>query len=95
MGRVLSCDRSLRRATLPNDRFSPGVTFSAELGKMAPSDLVLCVGSEHVFGTLNQALSELRDLVRPGGRLLLGTQIWKQTPTADLVAAVGGGAESD
>lgn len=67
----------------------PRVTFSAALGTMAPADLVLCVGAEHVFGTLDQALSELRNLVRPGGRLFLGTQIWEQAPTPALVEVIG------
>ncbi len=67
----------------------PRVNFSAELGQQQPADLVLNIGAEHVFGTIDQALIELRDLVRPGGRLLLGTQIWEQPPTADLVVALG------
>lgn len=68
---------------------SSRVTFSAELGQVEPADLVLNIGAEHVFGTLDQALVELRQLVRPGGRLLFGTQFWEKPPHAALISAIG------
>jgi SAM-dependent methyltransferase len=35
------------------------------------------------------ALRELHDLVRPGGRLLLGTGFWEGTPTTEEAAGIG------
>ena len=68
---------------------SDRVTFSADIADAQPSDIVVCVGSEHVFGSFNDALSGLRDIVRPGGRLLLGTSIWEQSPTPEQVETYG------
>ena len=65
------------------------VTFSADLDLTDPADTVLCIGSEHVLGTVQQALDGLRDLARPGGRLLLGTLIWERPPTPELLEAFG------
>lgn len=48
------------------------VSFHADLSGVEPSDVVVCIGSEHVFGSLSDALSELHQLVRPGGRLMFG-----------------------
>src|ERR687890_495687 len=36
------------------------------------ADLVLCIGSTHAYGEAPEALRALRDLARPGGRLLFG-----------------------
>jgi SAM-dependent methyltransferase len=49
----------------------------------------MCIGSEQAFGSLSDALSELRDLVRPGGRLLLGTLFWEQSPTPEQAETFG------
>lgn len=65
------------------------VTFSSTLGAEPAADLVINLGAEHVFGNLEAALVGLWPLVRPGGRLLLGTQFWEQTPTQELIEAIG------
>ena len=65
------------------------VSFSPGLDDVQPADLVLNVGAEHVFGTLDEALTELWPLVRPGGRLFLGTQFWEQDPTPEVIDAIG------
>ena len=65
------------------------MTFGSNVEAAEPSDLVLNVGAEHVFGTLDDALAELETLVRPGGRLLLGTPIWERAPTTALDEAYG------
>lgn len=65
------------------------ITFGATVGAEQPTDLVLNIGAEHVFGTLDRALVELWGLVRPGGRLLLGTQFWEQPPTPAVIEAIG------
>src|SRR4051812_23469124 len=33
-----------------------------------PADIVLCVGSSHLFGSTAAALAAVRELLRPGGR---------------------------
>jgi len=51
-----------------------------------PADLVLCVGSSHALTEVEPpahreaALAELRRLVNPGGRVLLGEGFWHRTP---------------
>ena len=80
-------ERARRNAT---DRgLTSQVTFGAGLDGLQPADLVLNVGAEHVFGTLDRALVELHRFVRSGGRLLLGTLFWERPPTAELVEAFG------
>ena len=65
------------------------VTFSDAVAGEESADVVLNVGAEHVFGRLDEALDRLWLMVRPGGRLLLGTQFWEQPPTSELVEAIG------
>ena len=70
------------------------VTFVRESGvgtSRGPADLVLCLGASHALteveppGHTVPALAELRRLVNPGGRVLLGEGFWHRTPTeADL-----------
>ena len=50
-----------------------------------PADTVVCVGSTHAFGRSDErdAVVALRELVRPGGRLLLGDAFWEPTGPVD------------
>jgi precorrin-6B methylase 2 len=80
-------ERAERNAA--NRNLASRVTFSATLADAVTADLVLSIGAEHVFGTLDQALIGLFKLVRPGGQMLLGTQFWEQAPAAGLVEAIG------
>lgn len=73
------------------------VTFvpeSAVKTSRGPADLVLCVGSSHALtdveppGHLAAALAELRRLVNPGGRVLLGEGFWHRTPTESELAGM-------
>ncbi len=59
-------------------------TFDAGL-----PDVVICVGSDHIFGTQQAALADLHSMLSPGGRLLLGTGFWESPPTEEQAAAVG------
>jgi cyclopropane fatty-acyl-phospholipid synthase-like methyltransferase len=47
-------------------------------------DLAVCIGSTHAFGTGDAAypntIQRLKELVRPGGQLLIGEGFWKQPP---------------
>ncbi|HEY1366164.1 MAG TPA: class I SAM-dependent methyltransferase [Gaiellaceae bacterium] len=54
-----------------------------------PADVVICVGSDHAYGSQSDALSALHLLVAPGGQLLFGGGFWELTPTTDHAAAVG------
>ena len=73
------------------------VTFARESGlgtARGPADLVLCVGASHVLSDAPPpahtaaALSVLRRLVTPGGRVLLGEGFWQRPPTAAELAAM-------
>ena len=73
------------------------VTFARESGMATtrePADLVLCVGASHALsdvqppGQTAAALTVLRRLVTPGGRVLLGEGFWQRPPTAAELAAM-------
>jgi SAM-dependent methyltransferase len=73
------------------------VTFVRESGagtRRGPADLVLCLGASHALteveppGHTAAALAELRRLVNPGGRVLLGEGFWHRTPTQDELAGM-------
>jgi cyclopropane fatty-acyl-phospholipid synthase-like methyltransferase len=73
------------------------VTFVRESGvgtRRGPADLVLCVGASQALtevslpGTTAAALVELRRLVNPGGRVLLGEGFWHRTPTEAELAGM-------
>jgi SAM-dependent methyltransferase len=59
-----------------------------------PADLVLCLGASHAMsdavppGHIVTALAQLRKLVAPGGRVLLGAGFWEREPTAGQLAAM-------
>jgi SAM-dependent methyltransferase len=53
------------------------------------ADVVICVGSDHIFGDRSEALRGLRSRVRPGGRLVFGTGFWEQPASDEQAAAVG------
>ena len=73
------------------------VTFARESGigtSREPADLVLCVGAGQALtdvqppGHITAALSVLRRLVTPGGRVLFGEGFWQRPPTAAELAAM-------
>ena len=77
------------------------VTFvqeSAVRTVRGPADLVLCVGASHAVTEVEPpahtgpALAELRRLVSPGGRVLLGEGFWHRTPTAAELAGMWPGS---
>lgn len=54
-----------------------------------PFDAALCVGSTHAYGDYERTLHALKDVLRPGGQLLIGEGYWKRTPTPDYLALLG------
>ena len=67
---------------------------SATGTRRGPADLVLCVGACQALsdaeppGHIPAALADLRRLVRPGGRVLLGEGFWHRKPTEDELAGM-------
>lgn len=55
---------------------------------LSPADLVLSIGAFQAFGDVPTALARLRELVRPGGRLLLGCEYWEHEPSDAELAAL-------
>ncbi|MCS0637006.1 class I SAM-dependent methyltransferase [Streptomyces sp. LP05-1] len=66
-----------------------------------PADLVLCLGAGQALRDpdrpydLAEVLRELRRLVVPGGRVLLGEGFWQRAPTPAELAAMWPGARAD
>ncbi|GAB7036297.1 class I SAM-dependent methyltransferase [Catenuloplanes niger JCM 9533] len=82
-GRTLAADRSLDQR----------VTFLKREASAwrEPADRLLCVGASHAWGGTAEALTSLADLVRPGGRLLLGDGFWERPPTTEATEIFGPG----
>lgn len=66
-----------------------------------PADIVLCMGASQALRDpegphdVAAAMRELRRLVAPGGRVLLGEGFWQRTPTPQELAAMWPGARED
>ncbi len=60
-----------------------------------PFDVVLCIAASHALGGFPDALGALRELVRPGGELLLGEGYWRRPPSADYLEALGGASADE
>lgn len=69
------------------DRVTFAVDSATEVA--GPADVVICVGSDHAYGTQRDALTAVHSLVRPGGAMLLGTGFWERPPTPAEAAAIG------
>jgi SAM-dependent methyltransferase len=55
-----------------------------------PFDLAVCIASSHALGGFPAALGRLRDLVSPGGQVLLGEGYWRRDPSPEYLDALGG-----
>jgi SAM-dependent methyltransferase len=67
----------------------------AEEPPAGPFDLVLCIASSHALGGFPEALERLRELVRPGGQVLLGEGYWRRPPTPEYLDALGGATRDE
>lgn len=54
----------------------------------ASFSLILCIGSSHALGSLDQTLATAHTLLAPGGWLILGEGYWKKEPSPDFLAAL-------
>jgi SAM-dependent methyltransferase len=52
------------------------------------ADVVLNIGAFQAFGSITEALGVLRELVRPGGRVLFGCEYWEHVPSAAELTAM-------
>lgn len=90
-GRVLAKERGLAERVEFVEESALGTT-------RGPVDAILCLGSSHALGDPElphdaaAALRELRRLVRPGGRVVLGEGFWERVPTDAELARMWPGA---
>jgi SAM-dependent methyltransferase len=79
------------RANAAKRGLADRVTFAVASARRAsdPADGVICIGADHAYGVQHDALRALYDIVRPGGRLLLGTEFWEQSPSSAEAASLG------
>ena len=96
-------DLSRGRADARARALAGRVEFAEESGTgtaRGPADLVMCLGASHALsdeeppGHIPTALAELRRLVAPGGRVLLGEGYWQRTPAPAELAAMWPGAHA-
>ncbi|MDA3648093.1 class I SAM-dependent methyltransferase [Saccharopolyspora indica] len=86
---------ALRRAegSARERRLGDRVTFvrgdAQEYRPPQACDLVMCVGSTHVFGGLGETVQALDEQVAPGGAMLVGEGFWERPPTAEALEALG------
>lgn len=54
-----------------------------------PADVLICVVSDHAYGSQRDALTAVHSLVRLGGVVLLDTGVWERLSTPAEAAAIG------
>lgn len=54
------------------------------------ADLIICIGSEFVFGGYRQAMQSLSHYLVDAGTLVVGTIFWKQEPSPEYLSVMGG-----
>ncbi|MEQ7009466.1 class I SAM-dependent methyltransferase [Actinopolymorpha sp. B17G11] len=79
------------RARASNRGLADRVTFTVDCATTTtdPADAVICIGADHAYGDQQDAIRALYRIVRPGGRLLLGTGVWERPPTPAEAASIG------
>ncbi|MEM7331218.1 MAG: class I SAM-dependent methyltransferase [Chloroflexota bacterium] len=81
-------NKSNQRLKLSNLQFltQDATTFSSE---RRVYDLIICIGSEFIFGGYEAALKKLKLLLTEDGLLLMGTIFWKQQPADEYLQLMG------
>ena len=75
---------------------APGLELRvANAAPPGPFDLALCVGSSHALGGYPKSLGALRELVAPGGQVLLGEGYWMREPSPAYLDALGGSSSGE
>ena len=54
------------------------------------ANLIICVGSEFIFGGYRQALQLFSQHLASTGKILIGTVFWKQDPSPEYLQVMGG-----
>jgi cyclopropane fatty-acyl-phospholipid synthase-like methyltransferase len=62
---------------------------------LASADLILNVGAYHALGRIPEALTQIRERVNPGGRVLFGADYWERPPTEAELANMWPGITAD
>lgn len=62
---------------------------NTHIADMDPVDVIICIGAEYIFGGYANMLSVIKPLLKPNGKLLVGTIYWKQAPPADYLSLLG------
>lgn len=73
------------------------VTFTQGPGAdhVTPADVVMCIGASHAYGDIPAALTALKRLVNPGGRLIFADAFWERPPSADDLSRLWPDASAD
>lgn len=81
---------SVSRGSVQAVEMDAGAWVAAHRASGAPPfDAALCVGSTHALGSFPATINVLRELVRPGGCVVLGEGFWQREPDAAYLAALG------
>ncbi|WP_313800338.1 methyltransferase domain-containing protein [Cytobacillus sp.] len=86
------------KGRIPDDRIEFIVEdASTAVGKCVEEgyDLGICIGSTHALGGLESTLETLYRLVKKNGHILIGEGYWKQPPSKEYLAELGGADESE
>ena len=78
-----------RRRRVPNADLNFICVDGAEYRPDRPEslDLAMCIGASWVFGGHHGTLRALKEMVRPGGLILVGEPYWLQKPSGEYLAA--------
>jgi cephalosporin hydroxylase len=82
-------DRALRKAGL--DRFTLLAGTAADLTKLVPAEIELAFhDANHTYQAVRDDMRQMREVMKPGGRLLVHNASQDRVPDRDYVAADGG-----
>lgn len=86
-------ERARARLACYGDRVELRTARAEEIRWPGHAAIAICLGATHAFGGPGEAfvatLETLKNVLSPGGRLLVGEGYWKQAPSPDYLAATG------